>query len=44
MPLIPFINKPKPELVLSPPKLSDVFKEEMCRETGKERKVHSNRH
>jgi hypothetical protein len=35
-PIPNFINKPKPELVLSPPKLTDVFKEEMCRETARQ--------
>jgi hypothetical protein len=35
-PIPNFINKLKPGLVLSPPKLTDVFKEEMCRETARQ--------
>ncbi len=31
-----FIDKPKTELVLSPPNMMDVFKEEICRETARQ--------
>lgn len=31
-----FINKTKPELVLSPPKLCDVYKEELLREIARQ--------
>jgi hypothetical protein len=39
---IPNFIKPKTELVVSPPKLADVFKEEICRETARQafRKAH----
>ena len=35
-PIPNFVNKPKAELVVSPPKLTDVFKEEICRETARQ--------
>jgi hypothetical protein len=42
-PIPDFINKPKTELVVSPPKWSDVFKEEIWRESARQafRKVHT---
>jgi hypothetical protein len=41
-PIPNFINKPKTELVVSPPKYADVWKEEICRESARQafRKSH----
>jgi hypothetical protein len=41
-PIPNFINKPKIELVVSPPKYVDVWKEEICRESARQafRKAH----
>jgi hypothetical protein len=35
-PIPNFINKPEKELVVSPPKLADVWKEEICRESARQ--------
>ena len=38
-----FINKSNPELVLSPPKMCDVFREELCRESARQAVRRANR-